>query len=278
MARSELHEVVSGRELLSLLYRLARKRATGVMTAATPGSEPVPLILRRGNLVLGARQEPPELAARLRRWSAEPRLRIRFDGGVAAYPPGARGRELRLDSWVLRFFERSVSASAARGVASELAGARVGLREELAPEPEHLDETDQRILCCLAEPRRADEIAALSRAPRFRVLAFLFALRELDALELYGVAAPALPERQRQARRTLGLSTDADRAQVKRAYRRLARALHPDLRPAVPADERRGLERKLAEINRAYRLLVRSRSDDSSTSGLTAPGKSVSIS
>jgi DnaJ-domain-containing protein 1 len=278
MPDAELHEVVSGRELLSLLYRLARKRATGVVTAARPGTEATPLVLRRGNLVLAARQEPAEIAARLRRWSAEPRLRIRFDGGVAAYPPGARGRELRLDSWVIRFFATSLSASAAREVAARLAGARVGLREELAPEPAHLDETEQRILCCLAEPRRTDEIARIARAPRFRVLSLLFALGELDALELHGVAAPGLSDHQREARRTLGLSTDADRAQVKRAYRRLARALHPDLRPAAAPSERRGLERKLAEVNRAYRLLVRSRSDDSSTSGSTGPGSSVSIS
>lgn len=253
----EIHEIASGRELLALLYRLARKGATGVVAVGRPASEPSTLVLRRGHLVAAGRVDPAELAARLRRWSAEPRLRVRFDGGVAAYPPGARGRELSLDGWVLRFFQRSISASAARDVAARLAGARMSLREELAPEPAHVDETDQRILCCLGEPRRLDEIAALSRAPRFRVVSLLFALGELDALELEGVAAPAPSASQRAARRVLGLGSDADRAQVKRAYRRLARALHPDLRPAAGERERRELERKLAEINRAYRTLVR---------------------
>ena len=253
----EIHEVASGRDLLTLLYRLARKGATGVITVGRPGSEPSTLALRRGHLVIAGRVDPQIIAARLRGWSAEPRLRVRFDGGFAAYPPGARRRELRLDCWVLRFFQRSVSSSAARDIAARLAGARVSRREELAPEPADLDETDQRILCCLAEPRRLDEIAALSRSPRFRVVALLFALGELDALELEGVAAPAPSASLRAAQRVLGLDTDADRVQVKRAYRRLARALHPDLRPALDERERRGLERKLAEINRAYRTLVR---------------------
>lgn len=256
-AEPQIHEIASGRELLALLYRLARKRATGVIAVGRPGSEPSTLVLRRGHLVIAGRTDPRDVASRLRRWSAEPRLRVRFDGGVATYPPGARRRELRLDGWVLRFFQRSVSASVARDVAARLAGARVSLREELAPEPAHLDEADQRILCCLAEPRRLDEIAALSRSPRFRVVALLFALGQLDALELEGVAAPGPTDNQRAAQQILGLTSDADRAQVKRAYRRLARALHPDLHPAAGERERRGLERKLAEINRAYRTLVR---------------------
>lgn len=255
---ASIHEILSGRELLALLYRLARNGATGVVTASRPGTDQSALILRRGQLVVsGQPAAQKRIGDLLRGWAAEARLRVRFDGGAAPYPPGMTPRVVALDAWIVAFFQRSMSSSLARQTAAELAGARIGIRPELAPRPEHLDDADRRVLDCLAEARRLDEIPAAARAPRFRVLALLFALRELDALALAGVAAPHPRRRFAEARRVLGLVGPADRAQVKRAYRRLARALHPDLRPELDAAERRALESKLAEINRAYRELIR---------------------
>jgi hypothetical protein len=54
----------------------------------------------------------------------------------------------------------------------------------------------------------------------------------------------------------LGLTPGADAADVKRAYRRLARALHPDLHPGATEEQRRQLERQLCQVNEAYRTLV----------------------
>lgn len=253
-----IHEVLAGRELLALLYRLARQRATGVVSVSRPGGEPSALILRRGRLVVSSRSGSRRQAAdRLRGWAAEHQLRVRFDGGIVAYPPGPSARELALGAWVIQFFAQSLSGSAARELASELAGARVTARRELAPDAAGLEETDRRILSCLAEPRRPGEIPAIARAPRFRVLALLHALRSVGALELAGVAAPLSEPEMEAAQRLLGLSGPADRAQVKRAYRRLARALHPDLRPRLGPSERRALEARLADVNRAYRALIR---------------------
>jgi hypothetical protein len=56
--------------------------------------------------------------------------------------------------------------------------------------------------------------------------------------------------------RTLGLPPGADAAEIKRAYRRLARAVHPDLHPGATADERRALELRFSAITDAYRALV----------------------
>jgi len=56
--------------------------------------------------------------------------------------------------------------------------------------------------------------------------------------------------------RLLGLAPGADVTQIKRAYRRLARDVHPDLHPAATPDERRALELRFAQLTEAYRVLV----------------------
>lgn len=54
----------------------------------------------------------------------------------------------------------------------------------------------------------------------------------------------------------LGLAPGADVADIKRAYRRLARTLHPDLHPGADDPTRRSLQRRFAELTDAYRALV----------------------
>jgi DnaJ domain len=47
----------------------------------------------------------------------------------------------------------------------------------------------------------------------------------------------------------LGVSRDADKEEIKRAYRRLARKYHPDV------NKEEGAEERFKEINRAYEVL-----------------------
>lgn len=68
------------------------------------------------------------------------------------------------------------------------------------------------------------------------------------------VPAPASFE-ERRARRVLGVDDAADDVTVKRAYRRLARALHPDTHPNATAEERRDLSERFAALTAAYRRL-----------------------
>jgi DnaJ-domain-containing protein 1 len=56
--------------------------------------------------------------------------------------------------------------------------------------------------------------------------------------------------------RILGLSPGADATEIKRAYRRLARTVHPDLHPQATDEERRALELRFSELTEAYRALV----------------------
>jgi hypothetical protein len=70
--------------------------------------------------------------------------------------------------------------------------------------------------------------------------------------------APLPPELRADAGawRVLGLTPGAGPAEIKRAYKRLALAVHPDLHPDATLEERRALEVRFAEITDAYRMLV----------------------
>jgi molecular chaperone DnaJ len=72
---------------------------------------------------------------------------------------------------------------------------------------------------------------------------------------------------------TLGVSRDADKEEIKRAYRRLARKYHPDVNKEPGAEER------FKEINRAYEVLsepeMRSRYDRYGEQGVSGAGAGV---
>ena len=70
-------------------------------------------------------------------------------------------------------------------------------------------------------------------------------------------AAPAVPAPGHTTSwRVLGLPPGSDPAEIKRAYRRLVRTVHPDLHPGATEDERRALEARFVEITEAYPSLV----------------------
>ncbi|MDP9036410.1 MAG: DnaJ domain-containing protein [Myxococcota bacterium] len=64
------------------------------------------------------------------------------------------------------------------------------------------------------------------------------------------------PSTGADAWRILGLRAGAEVSEIKRAYRQLARSLHPDLHPAATDEERRVLQTRFAEATDAYRALV----------------------
>jgi len=136
----------------------------------------------------------------------------------------------------------------------------LSIRSELAPAPD--DEADKRMIAAMVQPRRLDQIWPLARTPRFRLLAFLHFLRSVDVLEVEGIVAEqsapirAIDHRRAAALRMLGVADDADLDTVKRAYRRLARAIHPDLQPEAIGERRRILERRFVEITAAYQALT----------------------
>jgi DnaJ domain/Domain of unknown function (DUF4388) len=69
-------------------------------------------------------------------------------------------------------------------------------------------------------------------------------------------ARPLVDGARDRARGLLGLPRDARQDEVRRAFRRLAGAVHPDRHAAAPAEEQREKASRLAELSAAYHLLV----------------------
>lgn len=263
-------------DFVRLIYRLGRNAASGVLTvrprSGPAGARGEILVLRRGHAVVAGEGEAARkaLAARLVRLAAQDDLEAVFEGGVTAVIPPGAANGVALAGWARAHLEQQLDGSLAEALVHQLAGVRLALRPELLPEP--ADEADRRMLAAMAQPRRLDQIWPLARTPKFRLLAFVHFLRAVGALEGSGVAAegraapppprprPGMREladpRRRAALRTLGIDDGADPEAVKRAYRRLARALHPDLQPDADGERRRLLERRFAEVTAAYEALA----------------------
>jgi hypothetical protein len=81
---------------------------------------------------------------------------------------------------------------------------------------------------------------------------FLHGRRRARARE--GRASP--PAAHSTAWQALGLSPGAEETEIKRAYRRLAREVHPDLHPDATDGERRFLAERFSALTDAYRALL----------------------
>jgi DnaJ-domain-containing protein 1 len=264
-AAGNLRRTLGRGELVRLLYRLGRQAASGVLTVTACGSPRGEIfVLRRGAVMIGEGELARRtLVGRLARLVAVDAMSVVFEGGVTAYPPGAQ-HQVALATWARSHLEKQLDASLADDLVRELAGIRLSLRIELAPQLDTCDEADRRMLSAMTHPRRIDQIWPLARTPRFRLLAFLHFLRSVDAIELEGVVAersapvrrPSTNPASEAARRLLGVGFDADVETVKRAYRKLARSLHPDLQPDADGERRRVLERRFAEVTAAYESLL----------------------
>jgi DnaJ-domain-containing protein 1 len=256
-----LRRPLAGRQLAPLLYHLGRRGSSGLLTltpATSTGARAEVLAVRCGAAIAGAGAMPLEPArqavvARLERMAACAQLVATLEPGAATpLPPGAR-HTVPLAAWARAHLERQLDGGLAERLVDELGTAPLAVRPDLAPEP--VDDADRRMLAALAAPRHLINVLADSRAPRLRLLALLHFLRAVGGLACAGpehaVAGPA----RRLAPELLGVPLDAAPEVVKRAYRRLARELHPDLQPGATADERRALERRFAQVSAAYAAL-----------------------
>ncbi len=271
-------ERTSSATFARFLFELGQTRATGVLAVAAIGARES-FSLRDG-AVLTSERDPLGRRARARltclATSANPTPS--FTPGTIPSPgdQGRWGRPLPLDTWAREHLEGELTMGLSQAIARDLDGALLAIRPGSARHRgTTLDETDRLLLAALAEPRDLAALAISARVPRFRLLAFVHFLSSVGQLVVIRRMKPSsippqstkasepsepfIPKPPRvafsaktSALRLLGLPPDADRALVKGAYRRLARALHPDLHPGVNEARRRDLERRLAHVNAAY--------------------------
>jgi DnaJ-domain-containing protein 1 len=259
-ASGNLRRRLARGELVRLLYRLGHQAASGVLTLTASAARGEMFVLRRGQVMVGEGDVAKKaLIGRLVRLASVDELVAVFEGGVTAYPPGATNA-ISLTAWTRGHLESQLDSSLADVMVRELAGIRLSIKLDLAPIA--VDEADRRMLAAMTIPRRLDQIWPLARTPRFRLLAFLHFLRSVDALDGIGVVAErsgphrVIDRRRQAAAELLGIEEGADHETVKRAYRRLARSLHPDLQPDADALRRKSLERRFAEVTAAYEVLI----------------------
>lgn len=258
MTAEEVDRFARG-EIPRLLYRRGVQEATGILTITPAHGRAEVLVLRRGSLCA---DDARAGLVRLARIAAIDAGTAAFDGGTSAHPPVPAARTVPLAPWARRHLEAQLDATRADALTFALAGARLSIRPELAPPAAMLDDTDRRILAAMSQPRRLDQLWPLARTPRFRLLCFLHFLRAVGGLVESGISAfdsgphRAIDPHRAAAARVLGVADDSDREVVKRAYRRLARALHPDLQPGLPDPRRRELEARLAEVTAAATTLL----------------------
>jgi hypothetical protein len=103
----------------------------------------------------------------------------------------------------------------------------------------------------MAQPHTLHEIEQSGICPPLRTLRLITFLDAVGALSLYPAVHPMA-----DAYALLGLIPGATPEQIKSAYRRLARELHPDVHPNASAVERNALAARFAAIHAAYRRLA----------------------
>jgi len=235
-----------------LLWDLSHRQRSGVTLAEVRGlrASPVRVELYRGwvhaidwfplKWTLGAppSQGEEQLRILLKRddvdWRFDEKLPALKRGPVAPFHPAA----------VIR---NSIAADG-EAFRARIGDAKLQLLQQ--PHTSCIGLDERPLIAMLASPRTLAELDATRVTPPLRVsrlCAFLEAVGALSVESELSLAA---------AYKLLELADGAGAEEVKKAYRRLARELHPDVHPNAPPEKLRELERLFAAVSAAYRRLI----------------------
>jgi DnaJ-domain-containing protein 1 len=120
----------------------------------------------------------------------------------------------------------------------------------LQPHPSCIGWDEKPLVAYMSQPHTLREIEAAGICPPTRTIRLIVFLEAVGALSLYPAVHPLA-----DAYALLGLIPGATQEQIKSAYRRLARELHPDVHPNASTVERNALAARFAAIHAAYRRL-----------------------
>jgi hypothetical protein len=130
--------------------------------------------------------------------------------------------------------------------------AKIGVGTVSIPQPPHascLGSDERPLVAYLKKARTLDEIEKADLCVPSRAMRLLVFLDAVGALEIEAVVAGSPYS-------LLGLAEGASADEVKRAFHRLARELHPDRHPDASEDDRRRLAERFAAIHAAYRQIL----------------------
>jgi len=236
-----------------LLWELSHRQRPGVTLAEVRGlrAQPVRIELFRGwvhaidwfplKWTLGPppSQGEEQLRIILKRddvdWRFDDKLPLLKRGAVAPFHPAAVVRNVLAadgDAFRLR-----VPATARLQLVSPPHASCIGLDE-------------RPLVAMLATARTFEELDRAGVTPPARVARLCAFLEAVGALSVESELSLA------SAYALLEVADGSNPEEVKRAYRRLARALHPDVHPNASPEELRELERRFAAVSAAYRRLV----------------------
>jgi hypothetical protein len=174
---------------------------------------------------------------------------VRFEENATAIHRG-RVTPFHPAAIVRNHFEAVLPVGAGRALRQRAAGEKVKLR--WMPHASCLG-TDEKQLVSLLQGgmpagRTVSELDGARVAIPMRVDRLLAFLATAEALTLDGDGPSPY--------RTLGLGEGSTVDEVRRAYKRLARTVHPDMHQTAPDEERRAMESRFTEISVAYKALI----------------------
>lgn len=241
-----------GRIGSQLVWDLSHRLSSGVLLAQVRGlrAQPVRVELYRG-WVHAIDWFPVKWTMGPAPASGEEQLRLLLKRDDIDWRwDAALGREQR--GRVAPFHPAAVirNVVAADGEAFRARAGGAQLKLVTSPHPSCIGLDERPLLPLLAQPRTLDDIDAARLCPPARTAGLLAFLAAVGALEVEGELSLAA------AYAALELTEGAPSDAIKRAYRRLARALHPDAHPGASPAELRELEQKFAAVTAAYRRLL----------------------
>ncbi|HEY7955014.1 MAG TPA: J domain-containing protein [Polyangia bacterium] len=240
------------------LYELAQARATGTIRIARKDGTTAPLHLELdAGWVHAVELSPAYSLVGQAPARGEDRLRLLlnlldgpagYDGWewLAAAPPRKRAP-------CTPFHPAATVRNHLEGLGLDTAALaeRIGTGQvhlSAPPHPSCLGQDERPLAAYLQRPHTLVELDGARLLSRERILRLLAFADAVGALMVHHT--------DRSPYRVLELGEGAPLDEIKRAFRRLARELHPDLHPGASPEERRALEERFAELSAAYRRLV----------------------